>query len=220
MKPNVGNQLELSFSSSPPSDSYLNSEELSMPDARVIIYRNFFNKEEADSLYSELFVSIRWRQDTIKYYGKEIDLPRLTAWYGDEGTSYTYSHIPMQSDPWTPSLLLIKRRIELVAGVNFNSVLLNLYRHGKDGVSWHQDNERELGSNPVIASVSLGATRRFQFRHKLRKELSKVDLDLTHGSLLIMKDTTQQFWQHQIPKTAKPVEPRINLTFRVITPIR
>src|SRR5205085_1550841 len=141
-------------------------------------------------------------------------LPRLTAWYGDAGKSYTYSHIAMKSEPWTPILLYIKNRIEEVVEVSFNSVLLNLYRSGKDSVSWHQDNERELGENPVIGSVSFGGIRRFQFRHRLKKDIGKVDLNLTPGSLLIMKGTTQQCWQHQIPKTSKPVLPRINLTFR------
>lgn len=193
------------------------SEELSMPDATVIFYRNFFAEEENDKFFQQLSQEIKWQQDKIKYYGKEIDLPRLTAWYGDAGKSYTYSHIAMKSEPWTPLLLDIKNQIEEVAKVNFNSVLLNLYRSGKDGVSWHQDNEPELGSSPVIGSVSFGETRRFQFRHKFKKELSKVDLNLTPGSLLLMKGTTQQFWQHQIPKTSKSILPRINLTFRVIS---
>ena len=113
-------------------------------------------------------------------------------------------------------LLYIESRIEPVAKAQFNSVLLNLYRNGNDAVSWHQDNESELGENPVIASLSFGGTRRFQLRHRFKKDLPRVDIDLTHGSLLIMKGVTQRFWQHQIMRTAKPVEPRINLTFRRI----
>lgn len=215
MKSEVKHQLDFGFA----NDKELSSSlplSLPMPDAEVIIYPNFFEKEESDKIFQELFRDIKWRQDEIEYYGKKIDLPRLTAWYGDFGKSYTYSSILMNSDAWTPTLLFIKERIEKVANVFFNSVLLNLYRNGRDSVSWHRDNEPELGENPVIASVSFGETRKFQFRHRLRKELGKIDVDLTHGSLLIMKGATQQFWQHQIPKTSKHVAPRINLTFRII----
>jgi alkylated DNA repair dioxygenase AlkB len=216
MKYNIKNQMNLWDLTVPKRIIPFLSERLSMPDAEVVFYPSFFEEQESDKIFRQLIQEIKWQQDKIKQYGKEINLPRLTAWYGDAGKSYTYSHIAMKSEPWTPILLYIKNRIEEVADVSFNSVLLNLYRSGKDSVSWHQDNERELGGNPVIGSVSFGETRRFQFRHKLKKDLSKVDLNLTHGSLLIMKGTTQQFWQHQIPKTSKPVLPRINLTFRVI----
>ena len=122
----------------------------------------------------------------------------------------------MSPDAWIPTLLSIKSRIEEVTQAKFNSVLLNLYRCGKDGVSWHSDDEPELGKNPIIASVSFGEARRFQLRHKLDKSLDKVEITLTHGSLLIMKGSTQHFWQHQIPKTAKSLRERINLTFRII----
>ena len=189
---------------------------LLMPDASVYFYRDFFSKEESDRIFQELLEDIAWQQDTIKYYGKEINLPRLTAWYGEVEAYYTYSNISMRPRFWTPLLSQIKRKIEKAAQVDFNSVLLNLYRNGKDGVSWHQDNERELGKEPVIGSVSFGSARCFQFRHKFRKDLSRLDIELTHGSLLIMRGTTQQFWQHQIPKTNKPVEQRVNLTFRII----
>lgn len=216
MKYEIKNQINLWDLTVPNYISPFLSEKLYMPDAEVIFYPNLFEEQESKKIFRQLSQEIKWQQDKITHYGKEIDLPRLTAWYGDAGKSYTYSHIAMKSEPWTPLLLDIKKRIEKVMEVTFNSVLLNLYRTGKDGVSWHQDNERELGENPVIGSVSFGETRRFQFRHKLKKELSKVNLNLTSGSLLIMKGTTQQFWQHQIPKTSKPVLPRINLTFRVI----
>lgn len=189
---------------------------LSMPDGDVTIYHHFFDKEASDNLFQQLLTEIKWRQDVIKYYGKEINLPRLTAWYGDRGKSYTYSGIPMNPEPWTPPLSSVKKKIEEVAKVDFNSVLLNLYRNGRDGVSWHSDNEPELGENPVVGSVSFGQTRTLQFRHRLRKDLGRVDVSLTHGSLLLMKGTTQRFWQHQIPKTTRPLMPRINLTFRVI----
>jgi alkylated DNA repair dioxygenase AlkB len=189
---------------------------LPMSDGEVIIYHYFFDKETSDSFFQELLAGIDWRQDKIRYYGKEIDLPRLTAWYGDMGKSYKYSGIPMNPETWTPTLLLIKKRIEEEAKVNFNSVLLNLYRNERDGVSWHSDNEPELGENPVVASVSFGQARTLQFQHKVRKDVPRVSVNLTHGSLLLMKGSTQKFWQHQIPKTARALDPRINLTFRII----
>ncbi len=144
-----------------------------------------------------------------------MPLPRLTAWYGDEGKSYTYSGIEQHPDPWTPTLKLIKSKVEEILEVTFNTVLLNLYRDGKDSVSWHSDDELELGENPIIASVSFGAVRRFSLKHKISKDY-KIDLDLPNGSLLLMKGETQHFWQHQIAKTSKSVQPRINLTFRMI----
>jgi alkylated DNA repair dioxygenase AlkB len=189
---------------------------LSMPDAEVAVFDEFFKPNESDQLFQLLLSQTNWRQDKIRMFGKQIDLPRLTAWYGDDGKTYTYSGISMLPDPWTPTLLSVKRMVDDAANVQFNSVLLSLYRSGQDSLSWHQDDEPELGENPVIASVSFGDTRSFQFRHKYRKELNTVSVDLTHGSLLIMKGTTQKFWVHQVPKTAKPVGPRINLTFRVI----
>ena len=144
-----------------------------------------------------------------------IEVPRLTAWYGDEGTGYIYSGIRNVPLPWTPALIEVKRAIEPLSGVVFNSVLLNRYRTGKDSVSWHADDEPEFGDQPVIASVSFGSTRSFQLKHKKRKEL-KVSVELTHGSLLIMRGGTQANWLHQIPKTGRPVEERLNLTFRVV----
>jgi alkylated DNA repair dioxygenase AlkB len=187
-----------------------------LPDGEVLIYRNFFEELESDRLFKELLSSINWRQDKIKIFGKEVDLPRLTAWYGDEGKSYQYSGINMNPDPWIPTLLLIKERVEKVLELNFNSVLVNLYRHGKDYVSWHSDDEPELGNNPTIASVSFGATRRFQLRHRSNKDLETVEISLTHGSLLIMRGSTQHFWKHQVPKTSKVLTERMNLTFRTI----
>lgn len=189
---------------------------LSMPDAEVAVFDEFFQSNESDQFFQALLNQTNWRQDKIRMFGKQIELPRLTAWYGDEGKAYTYSGISMLPDPWTQTLLSIKRRVDGAAHVQFNSVLLSLYRSGRDSLSWHQDDEPELGKNPVIASLSFGDTRSFQFRHKYKKELDTISVPLTHGSLLIMKGTTQQFWVHQVPKTAKPVGPRINLTFRVI----
>jgi len=191
-------------------------EVLEISNAKVTFYKNFFNQEESDKFLQSLNDEIDWRQDKIRMYGKEIDLPRKTAWYGDKDKSYKFSGIRLDPEPWTPTLLQIKKRIENVAEVDFNSVLLNLYRDGSDGISWHTDAEPELGENPVIGSVSFGETRSFRFRHIYEKERKKVPVNLTHGSFLLMAGETQHFWQHQVTKTARKVEPRINLTFRVI----
>ena len=216
MSQTIQNQISFDFSLSPEADCFSNEEIISLPDAEMIFYKNFYSIRESDEIFRKLIEKIQWQQNTIKYYGKEMPLPRLTAWYGDKGTNYKYSGIGNEPLPWTQDLLQIKTRIENISGAKFNSVLLNLYRNGKDAVSWHQDNEKELGKSPTIASLSFGATRKFQFRHKFRKDIEKFELALVHGSLLIMKETTQEFWQHQIPKTSKPVEERINLTFRYI----
>lgn len=193
----------------------LKEETLSMPNAQVTFYRNFFSQQESDEFFQTLRDEIKWRQDKMKIYGKKVNLPRKTAWYGNIDKSYTFSGIHLAPEPWTPTLLQLKERIEEIPKVAFNSVLLNLYRDGNDGISWHTDAEPELGKNPIIGSVSFGGTRRFMFRHKHNKDL-KTEVELTHGSFLLMAGETQHFWQHQIPKTSKKVEPRINLTFRVI----
>jgi alkylated DNA repair dioxygenase AlkB len=190
-------------------------EQMEMPDAEVVFYPTFFNSDESRAYFQELSNSIHWQQQSIDLLGSTILLPRLTAWYGDMGKSYTYSGLTVHPESWTPILLAIKSRIETAANISFNSVLLNFYRSGQDSVSWHSDDEPELGTNPVIGSVSFGGTRLFQFKHKSKSELRR-SVELTSGSLLIMRGTTQHFWKHQIPKTKKPVDPRINLTFRVI----
>ena len=184
-------------------------------DGEVILYENFFELEDSNQLFQELYSDIKWRQETIKMFGKCNPIPRLSAWYGDEGKSYIYSGIEHHPESWTPALLIIRNKIEEVSQFKFNSVLLNLYRDGKDRVSWHSDDEPELGKNPVIGSVSFGATRRFYLKHKQDKE-RKVAIDLSHGSFLLMRGETQHYWQHQITKTAKVVSPRINLTFRLV----
>jgi len=184
-------------------------------DGEVIFYPQFFDRRRSDTLYSQLMAEIPWRQEAIAVHNRHIPLPRLTAWHGDPGKTYTYSGLTHCPEPWTPTLELIKTNIEPIAGIQFNSVLLNLYRDGRDSVSWHSDNEVELGQNPLIGSVSFGGTRRFTFRHKQAKH-RKLSLDLTHGSFLLMRGATQHYWDHQVTKTAKPVAPRINLTFRVV----
>jgi alkylated DNA repair dioxygenase AlkB len=188
---------------------------LDLPDGDVSFYPSFFLLAEADRLLQELLRTTAWRQESIKLYGKPIDVPRLTAWYGEEGTGYTYSGIVNEPQPWTPALREVKRAVEAPTGVTFNSVLLNRYRSGKDSVAWHSDDEKEFGENPVIASVSFGGTRTFQLKHKKRNDL-KASVELTHGSLLIMRGATQHNWLHQIPKTSKAVPERVNLTFRVV----
>ncbi|HEX4607525.1 MAG TPA: alpha-ketoglutarate-dependent dioxygenase AlkB [Urbifossiella sp.] len=188
---------------------------LDLPDGAADFYPGFFGPAEADRLLQMLLETTAWRQDGTTIYGRLVQLPRLTAWYGDEGTGYRYSGIDNVPLPWTPALLGVKRAVEPVCGVNFNSVLLNRYRTGQDSVGWHSDDEAAFGENPVIGSVSFGGTRAFQFRHKTRKA-EKRSIDLTHGSLLVMRGATQHTWLHQIPKTAKDVPERLNLTFRVI----
>jgi alkylated DNA repair dioxygenase AlkB len=192
---------------------FKSNKEFISKDGKVIFYENFFTETEADFFLKDLLENIEWRHEAIKLYGKEVMQPRLTAWYGDEGVVYGYSGIKLKPLDWTPSLLKIKEKIEAASGAKFNSVLLNQYRSGQDSMGWHRDNEKELGKNPIIASVSFGASRSFQFRHYFDKQL-KHRIELNHGSFLLMKNETQHFWEHQIPKTAKPVSTRINLTFR------
>lgn len=186
-----------------------------LPDAEISYYPNFLSEEKANSLFEELQKNIPWQQDEITVYGKKYPQPRLTALYGNEGKPYSYSTIVMQPHLWTPSLEKIKLLIENVSNTNFTTVLLNYYRTGNDSNGWHADNEKELGKNPIIASLSLGAERSFQLKHNTDSTQKKT-LILEHGSLLLMKGTTQHFWKHQIPKTTKPIKSRINLTFRVI----
>ncbi len=188
---------------------------LDLPDAEIIYYPQFYDKEQADIIFAELVKDIPWQQDEIRVYGKIHPQPRLTALFGNEGKPYSYSNITMQPHPWNSLLQKLKTEIERVSDTIFTTVLLNQYRDGKDSNGWHADNEKELGTNPVIASLSFGAERTFQLKHNLDKDLKK-NIVLQHGSLMLMKGTTQHFWKHQIPKTAKPVDARVNLTFRVI----
>lgn len=185
-------------------------------DKYVFLYENLFDLEESQNLFLELLNQITWQQENIKRFGQSIPLPRLTAWYGDSGKSYTYSGISMNPLIWTRPLLTIKNKIEKITKHHFNSVLLNQYRHGKDSVAWHSDDEPELGKEPIIASVSFGATRQFMLKHKSKAEIKPISLNLTSGSLLLMKGKSQECWLHQVPKTGKEVATRINLTFRTI----
>ncbi|MEL0099551.1 MAG: alpha-ketoglutarate-dependent dioxygenase AlkB [Opitutae bacterium] len=191
--------------------------EINLPDAELFYYPKLFQAKKADDLLNKIKDGIEWTQNTIRFYGKESLVPRLEAWYGDPGKSYAYSGIHMDPKPWTRELLIIKQEIEPIAGVTFNSVLINYYRDGKDRVAWHSDDEKELGQNPIIGSVSLGAERKFKLRHKQYKTNGlKHEFILRKGSFLLMKGVTQHHWMHEIPRTAKPIGPRINLTFRII----
>ncbi|MBC7557232.1 MAG: alpha-ketoglutarate-dependent dioxygenase AlkB [Chryseobacterium sp.] len=186
-----------------------------LKEADIIYYPNFYSFLEANTIFEKLLNEIPWQQDDIKVYGKVYAQPRLTALFGNDGKPYSYSNIKMQPHPWNLILQKMKFQIENVIAENFTTVLLNLYRNGKDSNGWHADNEKELGINPVIASLSFGEERYFHLQHNTDKEL-KLKILLEHGSLLLMKGTTQHFWKHQIPKTAKPIGNRINLTFRKI----
>lgn len=190
-------------------------EFIDLPNAEIVYYEDFLSVKEASDYFSVFKDTVLWRQDDIKLFGKTYAQPRLTALYGDEGQRYSYSSLTMEAMPFTSEISALKRNVERITKTSFNSVLLNFYRDGKDSNGWHSDDEKELGKNPIIASVSLGAKRMFQLKNKGDGTLRR-SIALEHGSLLVMKGKTQHFWKHQIPKTKKIVAPRINLTFRVI----
>ena len=184
-----------------------------LPDATLRYQPGFLLPKEAESLFGEIKSQTPWRQDTIRLFGKTFQQPRLTALYGKNGQAYTYSGILMEPLPFTPLLEDLLHRVSIAAGENFTTCLLNLYRDGSDSNGWHADDEPELGNNPVIASLSLGASRKFHLKHR-RIKSQRVRMNLESGSLLLMAGTTQHHWLHQVPKTKRPVGPRINLTFR------
>jgi alkylated DNA repair dioxygenase AlkB len=198
-------------------NSLFPSEKISfdLPNADIVYYPNLFDIEKSNLIFEKLLQEIPWQNDTITVFGKSHAQPRLTALFGNKGKPYSYSNIVMQPHHWNPILIYIKNEIEEISQENFTTVLLNLYRDGKDSNGWHADNEKELGQNPIIASLSFGAERSFHLKHNSISD-AKQKIILEHGSLLLMKGETQHFWKHQIPKTAKPVGPRINLTFRII----
>ena len=183
-------------------------------DARFIA--DFLTRPQSDAYFAELLDLVEWTQQIIRIRGREVASPRLSAWYGDPDAHYSYSGLSLSPRPWLPVILELKTRVEAVCNSPFNSVLLNLYRDGADSMGWHSDDEPELGERPVIASLSLGATRRFRLRHRRRKDLEPVAIDLENGSLLIMAGDTQRCWKHQLPKSKRVAEPRVNLTFRNI----
>lgn len=181
----------------------------------IEIIRRAIHVEEADRVFRRLLEEVAWTQERITMFGRVMDIPRLTAWYGDPGRTYTYSGIALTPQAWIPLLEEVRARVERLAGCRFNSVLLNQYRNGNDSVSWHADDEPDLGRTPTIGSLSLGASRRFEFRRRTdHGERFRVTLDA--GDVVVMRGTSQQLWEHQIPKEAKVTESRINLTFRRI----
>ena len=177
---------------------------------------NVFNAKETKIYMDKLFTDVLWRREKIIMWGKEIVTKRRIAWYADKGKSYTYSGATFHPSNWNQDLLKIKKRVESLSHVLFNSVLLNEYKNGEVGMGWHSDDEKELGKNPVIASVSFGANRDFLFKHKFDKNHDKIKVHLQTGSLLLMLGSTQHYWKHSIPKRLKVKDPRINLTFRNI----
>jgi alkylated DNA repair dioxygenase AlkB len=192
-----------------------NGSTCEFPGASLRYFESFFSKKETNRYFKQLKDEILWQQDSITVYGKEYSQPRLTALYANNSLPYSYSGITMHPHRITPLLFEIQNRVQSTINIKFTTVLLNLYRNGKDSNGWHADNEKELGENPAIASVSFGAERFFHLKHKNQKEL-RLKIPLTSGSLLLMEGETQTHWLHQVAKTSKLVGPRINLTFRKI----
>ena len=182
---------------------------------QLLLISNYLEYQTASEYLVRLLEEINWQSEQITLYGKTHQVPRLMAWHGDKGASYRYSNVDHQPLPWTETLLSLKSGLVNLLQVDFNSVLLNLYRNGRDSMGWHSDDEPELGLKPVIASISLGQERKLRFRKK-NNSGETFDLSLPHGSVLLMYGDCQHVWQHHLPKTAKTIEPRINLTFRKI----
>lgn len=190
--------------------------DIPMADGELRYWRSFVAPDEAAHLNRALQADLPWIQHEVRIAGRVIPAPRLSSWHGDRGITYGYSGARYTATGWPPALSLLRSQIESVTGLRFNSVLANLYRHGQDSMGWHADREPELGANPAIASVSFGAARKFVLKHRRKKAVSRVDLWLESGSLLLMLPPTQANWRHALPKTQKPVAPRVNLTFRFV----
>lgn len=183
-------------------------------DGEVYYHGQIMASVEANKYFDELMNGIVWENDQAMIFGKKIITKRKVAWYGDTTFSYTYSGITKQALIWTPALLALKTLAEKNSNETYNSCLLNLYHTGEEGMAWHSDGEKDLKKNGAIASLSFGAERKFAFKHK--KTGSVVNTFLEHGSMLVMKGTTQTHWLHRLPPTKKVLNPRINLTFRTI----
>jgi alkylated DNA repair dioxygenase AlkB len=188
-------------------------EDAAWPD--VELTEGWLESAAADTLFEDLRHSLPWRSHRVRMFGREIDAPRLSCWIGDPAARYRYSGTTHEPEPWPAALAAVRERLAHAAGTPFNSVLANLYRDGRDCMGWHSDDEPELGPQPVIASLSLGATRRFVLKHR-REPARQAVFELPHGSLLVMRGDTQRDWRHALPRTARAVGPRINLTFREI----
>jgi alkylated DNA repair dioxygenase AlkB len=191
-------------------------ERLQIPDADLLYASAIDLGAPPDALLQSLIDTIPWRSESIVLWGRTYAQPRLIAWFGDEGTHYTYSGLTLVPLPWTPLLTQIKQRVEELTTVRFNSVLLNYYRDGNDSMGMHSDDEPELGLNPVIASLSVGAERTLILKHRTKRETKPLHLQLSSGSLLVMQGETQRHWKHGIAKEKRPCGPRINLNFRRI----
>lgn len=198
----------------PTAKQEIDAQNIELPNAMLFYTAALFDQKTSDAYLQALLNEVAWRQEKITLYGKTHSVPRLTAWYADVGRNYTYSGVHANAKSWIQPLLEIKQRVENYCDITFNSVLVNLYRDGSDGVAWHSDNEPELGQ-PDIASLSFGEVRTFQMRMKYN-HAKKYSLKLGHGSCLLMSGHTQSMWQHQIPKERAVMNSRINLTFRMI----
>jgi alkylated DNA repair dioxygenase AlkB len=200
----------------------MREERIEIPGGELWHFPEFLSPSAAADAMEQLQSEVCWEQHRVKIAGREIPCPRLSAWYGDPGASYRYSGASYDPKPWTARLASLRDRLRGTLSAEFNSVLLNLYRDGADGMGWHSDDERELGDAPIIASISLGGPRRFKLRHRggasvaSFEPVAPLELELGSGSLLVMAGTTQANWRHSVPKTKRVVRPRINLTYRVI----
>ena len=190
-------------------------QHIDLAGADLELDRAWLSPAQADALFAALRDEIAWETHRIRLFGREVDSPRLSSWIGDPDATYTYSRTRFEPRPWPDALSTIRARLRSETGVDFNSVLANLYRDGRDAMGWHSDSEPELGTQPVIASLSLGATRRFALKDR-HDPAQKLALELPSGSLLLMRGDTQRHYRHALPRTAKPVGARINLTFRRI----
>lgn len=187
-----------------------------LPHQGILTYlEEFISEPEATQYFEALLDGIDWRQEKVTIFGRSIDQPRLVAWHGDPGSSYSYSGLKLEPKTWSPLLMDLKSQVELATNCSFNSVLLNLYRNERDSNGWHSDNEKELGRHPKIASLSFGESRDFLVKHRQEKN-QKLKLILKSGSLLFMAGEMQKHWLHCLPKRTRPLGPRINLTFRYI----
>lgn len=179
----------------------------------VCLHKNVFSYDKSLVIFEALKEELNWQQDEIKMFGKRIPIPRMNAWYADVGCNYKYSGIQLEHNLWSPTLNIIRNKIKELYDISFNSCLANFYRNGQDSVGWHSDDEPELGKNPTIFSISFGEERKFQIRNK-NDYKDRLNIPLTHNSLLIMKGSLQHIYEHQVPKEPKKQNPRVNLTFR------
>lgn len=188
-------------------------------DGEIYWVKQFYSADRSDSIFQELLTKLAWQEEQIYIFGKWIKVPRLMCWYGDPEAIYTYSNVPHRPSPWIPELLILKEDVSGYCHCCFNSVLANLYRNGRDSMGCHADNERELGINPTIASLSFGDERLFRLYHNKNKQL-KLEIPLGHGDLLIMAGALQHHWRHALPKTRQIKRERVNLTFRWVNPVQ